>query len=140
MSLNETQKPERNPITHQAHKRETFWQITFPLVVGLVFVLILVILILVAATGDGRLAQAADAALIFLIIPLMLFTFISTIIFAAIAFGFIKLNSILPIYTKQAQDVFAMVRQQVQLGSDKAVEPILIIQSFFASLKALKRK
>ena len=140
MTMKEPQQPERNPKTHQAHKRETFWQITFPLIVGLVFVLILATLILVAATGDGRLAQAADAALVFLIIPLMLFTLIFTIIFAAVAFGIIKLNDVLPIYSKQAQDAFARVRQQVQLGSDKAVEPILKIQSFFASLGALKRK
>jgi predicted membrane protein len=140
MTINETQKPERNPKTHQDHKRETFWQITFPLILGLVFVLILAILTFFAATGDGPVAQAADTALIFLIIPLMMFTLISMIIFAAVTFGIIKLNSTLPIYTKQAQDALIRVRQQVQMGSDKAVEPILKIQSFFASLKALKRK
>lgn len=140
MEMNEIPKRERNPKTHEIHKRETFWQITFPLILGLVFALVLAVLTFVAATGDGRIAQAADAALIFLIIPLMMFTLISTIIFAAIAFGVIKLNDVLPFYTKQAQDIFAMVRQQVQMGSDKAVEPILKIQSFFASVNALKRK
>jgi amino acid transporter len=140
MTINETQKPERNPKTHKDHKRETFWQITFPLVLGVIFVLILAILTFMAATGNGRIVQSADAALIFLIIPLMLFTLISSIILAAIAFGIIKLNSTLPLYSKQLQDVLIRVRQQVQIGSDKSVEPILKIQSFFASLKALKRK
>ena len=140
MTINETQKPERNPKTLKDHKRETFWQITFPLILGLVFVLILAVLTFMAATGDGRITQAADAALIFLIVPLMLFTLISTIIFAAITFGIIKLNSTLPLYFKQAQDALIRVRQQVQVGSDKAVEPILKIQGFFASLRALKRK
>jgi heme/copper-type cytochrome/quinol oxidase subunit 2 len=140
MTTNETQKPERNPKAQKDHKRETFWQITFPLILGVIFVLILATLTFLAATGDGRIAQAADAALIFLIIPLMLFTLISTIIFAAITFGMIKLNSTLPFYFKQLQDVLVRVRQQVQMGSDKSVEPILKIQSFFASLKALKRK
>jgi heme/copper-type cytochrome/quinol oxidase subunit 2 len=140
MTINETQKPERNQKAQKDHKRETFWQITFPLILGVIFVLILATLTFLAATGDGRIAQAADAALIFLIIPLMLFTLISTIIFAAITFGMIKLNSTLPFYFKQLQDVLVRVRQQVQMGSDKSVEPILKIQSFFASLKALKRK
>ena len=140
MTISENQKPERNPKTHKDHKRETFWQITFPLILGVVFVLILAVLTFMAATGDGRITQAADAALIFLIIPLMLFTLISTVIFAAITFGVIKLNSTLPLYSKQLHDVLVRVRQQVQMGSDKSVEPILRIQSFFASLKALKRK
>ena len=140
MTINETPKLEPNPKTQKDHKRETFWQITFPLILGVIFVLILAVLTFMAATGDGRIAQAADAALIFLIIPLMLFTLISTIIFAAITFGMIKLHSTLPLYSKQLQDVLVRVRQQVQMGSDKSVEPILKIQSFFASLKALKRK
>ena len=140
MTMDEKPQLERNPETHKAHKREAFWQITFPLIVGVAFVVILSILTVLAATGGGRITQAADAALIILIVPLMLVTIIFTIIFGAIAFGIIKLNEVLPLYTKQAQDAIARVRQQVQVGSDKAVEPFLRIQSFFASLKALKRK
>ena len=140
MMENETQKRERNLETQKAHKREAFWQITFPLILGLVFVLILSILTVIAATGGGNITQAGDAALIILIVPLMMVTFVFTIIFGAVAYGIIKLNDILPIYTKQAQDVLAQVRVQVQMGSDKAVEPFLKIKSFFASVKALKRK
>jgi predicted PurR-regulated permease PerM len=131
---------ERNPDTHKAHKRETFWQITFPLIIGVVFVAILSVLTVLAATGGGNIKQAGDAALIILIVPLMLVTIIFTIIFAGIAYGVIKINETLPFYTKQAQDAFARVRQQVQMGSDKAVEPFLRVQSFFASLRAFKRK
>lgn len=138
--MNEIPKPEPNPKTQAAHKRETFWQITFPLIIGLVFVVILGVLTVVAATGGGRIAQAGNTALIILIVPLMLATIVFTIIFAAVAYGIIKLNETLPIYTRQAQDAFARVRQQVQMGSDKAVEPFLKTQSFFASLGAFKRK
>ena len=140
MSMNEIPKPEPNPDTQRAHKREAFWQITFPLIVGVVFVIILSVLTVIAATSGGRITQAADAALIILIVPLMLVTLLFTIIFGAVAFGIIKLNNILPIYTRQAQDAFARVRHQVQVGSDKAVQPFLKIHSFFASLNALKRK
>jgi amino acid transporter len=140
MTIHENQKSKRNPKTHKDHKRETFWQITFPLILGVIFVLILAIITFLAATGNGPITQAADAALIFLIIPLMLFTLISMIVFAAITFGVIKLNSTLPLYSKQAHDALIRVRQQVQLGSDKAVAPILKIHGFFASLKALIRK
>ena len=138
--MNETQLPERNPRTHQAHKREVFWQITFPLIVGVILVLVLAVLTLFAATGGGSVKQAADASLIFLIIPLMIVTVIFTIIFGALAYGIIKLNGMLPFYARQAQDIFMRVRQQVQLGSDKAVEPFLKIRSFFASVEALRKR
>jgi len=140
MTMNEKPQLERNPDTHKAHKRDVFWQITLPLIVGLVFVLILSVLTVLAATGGGNITQAGDAALIILIVPLMMVTIIFTIIFAAVAYGIIKLNEILPLYTRQAHDALARVRQQVQMGSDKAVEPFFRVQSFFASLKALKRK
>ena len=138
--MNEKPELERNPETYKAHKREAFWQIYFPVIMGLVFVLILSILTVIAATGGGRITQAGDAALIILIVPTMLVTIVFTIIFAAVAYGIIKLNQTLPLYTRQAQDAVQMVRQQVQLGSDKAVQPFIKIQSFFASLKALKQK
>ena len=123
--MNEIVKPERNPKTYQAHRREVFWQITFPLIVGLIFVLTMAILAVVAATGGGSVKQAGDASLIFLVIPLMCVTVLFIIIFGAIAFGITKLNSTLPGYTRQAQDFFVNVRQFVQTGSDKVVEPVL---------------
>jgi predicted PurR-regulated permease PerM len=138
--MDETPKPERNPKTHQAHQREVFLQITLPLIIGLIIALALAVLAVVAATSDGNIKQAGDAALIFLIIPLMFVTVLFTLIFSALAYGIIRLNGTLPFYTKQAQDVMEQVRRQVQVGSDKAVEPILKIRSFLASLGAIKPK
>lgn len=138
--MNETPERERNSRTEAAHKRETFWQITFPLIVGLTLALILAVLAVVSATSGGSVKQAADAALICLIVPLMMFTLIFMIIFGAVAFGLVKANEELPFAAKRAQDAFVRVRQQVQVGADKAVEPVLKIQSFFASLGAFKRK
>ena len=133
-------KPERNPKTHQAHRREVFLQITLPLIIGLIMVLTLAVLAVIAATNDGNIKQAGDAALIFLIIPLMIVTVLFALIFGALAYGITRLNGTLPIYTKQAQDIFEQVRLQIQLGSDKAVEPILKFRSFLASLGAIKPK
>jgi len=138
--MNEIQKLEPNPKTQQVHRRETFLQITLPLIIGLVLILFLAVLTVITATSGGSVAQAADASLIFLIIPLMLVTILFTLIVGAVAYGIIKLNANLPIYTRQVQDVLARAQQQVQIGSDKAVEPILRIRSFFASLGAFKRK
>ena len=138
--MDEPLERERNTRTEAAHKREVFWQITFPLIVGVVLALVLAVLVLVSATSGGSIKQAADAALVCLIVPLMIFTLIGMIIFGATAFGLVKANEELPFLAKRAQDGLEMVRYQVQVGSDKVVEPILKIRSFFASLGALKRK
>jgi hypothetical protein len=140
--MNETaeQARERNSHTEAAHKRETFWQITLPLIVGLVVVLTLAVLAVLAATGTGPIKQAGDASLIFLICPLMLVTILFAVILGAVAYGLVRANRELPFVFYQLQDIFERVRQQVQVGSDKAVEPVLKIRGFFASLGALKRK
>jgi len=138
--MEETPERERNTKTEATHKREVFWQITFPLLVGLILALTLAALAVVAATSGGRIKQAGDAALICLIAPMMFFTLVFGIIAGAIAFGLIKANQELPFVFKRMQDVFVRVRYQVQVSSDKAVEPFLKIRSFFASIGALKRK
>jgi uncharacterized Tic20 family protein len=138
--MDEPIKRERNTKTETAHKREVFWQITFPLIIGVLFALILAVLVLVSATSGGSIKQAADAALICLIVPLMFFTLIGLLIFGATAFGLVKANQELPFLAKQAQDVLERVRYQIQVGADKTVEPIIKIRSFLASISALKRK
>jgi uncharacterized BrkB/YihY/UPF0761 family membrane protein len=99
--MDETPTPERNPKTHQAHRREVFLQITLPLIIGLIIALALAVLAVVAATSDGNIKQAGDAALIFLIIPLMFVTVLFTLIFSALAYGIIRLNGTLPFYTNK---------------------------------------
>jgi hypothetical protein len=108
--------------------------------VGFALALTLAIIAVISATSGGSVKQAADAALMCLIIPLMFFTLFFGIISGAIAFGLVKANQELPFVFKQVQDVFEQVRYQVQVGSDKAVEPFLKIRSFLASIGALKRK
>jgi hypothetical protein len=138
--MNEPLERERNSRTEAAHKREVFWQITFPLIIGIILALTLAVLVVVSATSGGSIKQAADAALICLIVPLMITTLIFLVIFGATAFGLVKANQELPFLARQVQVVFERVRYQVQVGSDKAVEPILKIRSFLASMGALKRK
>lgn len=135
-----TQERERNSRTEAAHKREVFWQITFPLIVGILLALTFAVIAVISATSGGSVKQAADAALICLIVPLMFFSLVFMIIFGAVAFGLVKANQELPFVFKQVQDIMERVRYQVQVGSDKAVEPFLKIRSFFASIGALKRK
>jgi len=131
--------PERNPITHQDHRREVFWQITFPLVIGAILILGLAVWTAIAAAQGGNVSQPADASLVFLIIPTMAMAFILLVIIAGFAYAVIWLNKSIPPYACQVQDFFASARDILRVGADKVVEPILRIQSALAALRALKR-
>ena len=137
--MNEIQ-PERNPITHEKHRKEVFWQISFPLIVGAVLILGIVVFSIVAAITGGDVSEAADKLLIALIIPILIVSLIVIPILIGVAYGVIRLNHILPPNLYQVQLAFESARDYVRVWADKLVEPVLRIQSTLASLKALKRK
>jgi hypothetical protein len=133
-------QPERNPNTHRVHRREVFWQITFPLILGLLLILGLAVWTIVAATNGGNVSQPADASLIFLILPTMVMAIIPLALFAGLAYAVIMLNTIIPPYMRQAQDAMIRVRDGVRTGADKLVEPVIRFKTVIASLEILKRK
>jgi len=133
-------KSDRNPITHKTHRKEVFWQVTFPLIVGIVFALGLSVWTIVGAVKGSLASRAADISLMFLILPTMLLGLILFAIIASLAYAVIWLNNNTPSFTRQVQDRFEQVRDGVRNGSDKLVEPVIRYKSRIASLEALKRK
>ena len=132
-----SQKRARNLRTWRAHRHDVFWQITVPLIVILVVVFTLLGLTVFAAAGGGSVAKAGDAALVFLIIPLMVVALISMVVFGAIAYGLIRLNNTLPFFSKQVQDAFYLLQERVNTGADKVTAPILKVHGFTAAARAL---
>ncbi len=127
--------PERNPLTHKAHRREVFWQITFPIIIGAL--LILTPAVGVWFVGYDSASQAANISTMWLILPTLLFVFIFTLLIGGIAFGLIKLIAILPPYAALVQNFFITVNLRVGHIADLAAEPILKTSSAWASLNAL---
>ena len=130
----------RNPFTQEKHRREVFWQITVPLIIGLAFIAGLVALTIVTAAQGGNVSQAADTSLIFLLIPVMVMALIVLAILAALAYGIIWMNKNLPPYFKIAQDAMVRVSKGTISVADKLTDPIIRFRSMMASLEAFKRK
>jgi hypothetical protein len=131
---------ERNPNTHNTHKKQVFWQITFPLILGLLVVLALgVWAVLSAVQGDG-VSQSADASLVFLLMPVMVMTLIPFVLLTGLAYGVILLNKNLPAAMYKVQQVMVKIRDGVIKGAGKAVEPVLRIRSTTAALQYLRNK
>jgi len=129
--------PERNPVTYERHRKEVMWQILAPVLIGAVIVLALAIL---AITGtDAQVSKGADVSVIWLITPMLIITLIFLVLLGALIYAVMSLLGILPGYARLVQDYFNAVRVQVGIVSDKAVEPVLRMESIKASLRAVGR-
>jgi hypothetical protein len=129
-------RQEQNPVTAARHRKEVFWQITFP--VG-IFILVLLAMGLLASIPGTSVSVWANISLIWLIILMLIFTLILMFILAALAYLVIRINQTLPPYAFRAQCFFARLTGQVAHICDKAVEPALRSHALSASLRGLWR-
>lgn len=128
----------RNPLTAIRHRREVFWQITLPMVV---FVVVLLLLAVAAVGLSAPQASVwADISLIFLIIPVMFFALIVMLIFAASIYLSVRLLQVLPYYFFRAQNGFFRLNLQIGRLTNQLVEPILRIHAGNAALRVLIRQ
>lgn len=133
--------PERNPITRKTHRREVFWQITFPLILGAVILLLCVAGVLVTTfQGTARLGTWAAVSEIILVVPAMFAALILLALVGGTAYLITRLLAITPYYARLVQDIFVLIAVRVRKAADAAVEPILRLNGFSASLRALRRR
>jgi hypothetical protein len=131
----------RNPITHQAHNREVFQQITIPLIIGGLLVLLAAVgVVLTGIRGQGDIHRWAGVSLIWLILPMMVFAFLLLVLTAGLVYAVTRLLGVLPPFARQVQDAFVLVQLRVSKVSDSLVEPVLRTQQNLASLSALRRR
>ena len=129
--------PERNPVTYERHRKEVMWQILVPVIIGAVIILALAIL--AATRTDAQVSKGADVSVIWMITPMLVVALIFLVLLGALIYAVMSLLGILPGYASLVQDYFDAFRVQVGIVSDKAVEPVLRIESIKASLRALGR-
>lgn len=129
--------PERNPVTYERHRKEVMWQILVPVIIGAVIILALAIL--AATRTDAQVSKGADVSVIWMITPMLIVALIFLVLLGAMIYAVMSLLGILPGYARLVQDYFDAFRVQVGIVSDKAVEPVLRIESIKASLRALGR-
>jgi len=129
--------PERNPVTHRAHRRQVLLQITIPFII--VLVIFLAVSVLVTMGPDDAVSRWGDASLIWLIVPQLFVCLVFLILLGALAFGIVRLIQILPVYARQLQNFFNLIGLRTRNITDAVVEPFLRAQSFGAKIKALRK-
>jgi uncharacterized membrane protein len=127
--------PERNPLTHARHRKEVFWQITIPLMIGILLVLVAVTVVLLSATHAAtNLSRWADVSLIWLILPSLLIAFIFFIILIAFTYLITIVLKMTPPYARIIQLYFETGKSKVVFYSNKVTEPIVKARSVWAVL------
>jgi len=127
---------ERNPKTHAEHRREVFWQITLPLVLGVLLILAVVGAIIFSVTRPVTdVGRWADVSLIWLILPSLFFALIILIVLAGLIYAITFLQRLVPRYTLIIQVYFEKARAKVSQLLNLSTEPILRINSIWAAIR-----
>jgi sorbitol-specific phosphotransferase system component IIBC len=125
--------PERNPLVHAEHRRETFRQILLPLIIAFVLALVVVAIIIILGFGSTLdLSRLAAVSIIGMIIPSMLIALILLVVVLGLLFAISRLLGILPGYSRIVQSYFSQAQTTVSHITDQAVEPVLRLRSAWA--------
>ena len=140
METNDLISPEkqRNPITQDAHRRQAFWQIYFPLILFGAFVLIAIVLAVFADSAGA--SKWADISLIYMVSLAMVAFLITMIVVVVIAVYMARLIKATPYFFFIVQRYAYLIELRVKRVSNVAAEPFLRVHSFIAGARALRKK
>lgn len=128
--------PERNPITHAKHRKEVFWQIIFPMLIGVLLVLVVSIIVLLSATHEAtNLSRWADVSLIWLILPSLFFALLLLIFLGGVVYLVTVLLQITPRYACIIQNYFELGKYKVIQISHQITSPIVKGKSMWAVVR-----
>jgi hypothetical protein len=133
-STKSTLPREHNPETFQKHQKEVLWQITAPLIICVV-----VIILLMAVSVSPAVEQSlwADISLIWIILPNMVIALLMIVLLAGLIYGLIKLTGVMPYYAHKVQGFFNQVKYHTQKMDNRLVEPIVKGKAVSASVRKL---
>ena len=130
---------ERNPKTRAKFQRETWWQITFPLLVTVCVIFACTVGVFLFSGPQGT-AIVADYAVILLTLPTLLSGLVIIFSFAGCIYGVLLLIASVPPYAFVAQKVLNNVRDQVVSLSGKITGAVIGILSFVAAISTFLKK
>lgn len=129
---------QRNPITKEAHQRQTFFQIYLPLIIVALFLIIFIVLALVAQ--NENVSRWADISLIFLISVSLVVTLIAIAVIIVLTIYLTRLLKSSPYFFFEVQRITYIMEVRSKAIGNSIVEPVLRVNSFFAGLRALRKK
>jgi hypothetical protein len=127
---------ERNPKTHAEHRRESFWQITLPLVIGILLILAAVGAIIFSATQPMTdVGRWAGVSLMWLILPSLFFALLLLILLIGLVYLVSYLLRLIPHYALIVQLYFEAGKAKISQVANMIVEPLLRMRSTWAAMR-----
>lgn len=127
------QPTKRNPVTTKRFRRESWWQITFPVLVTALVSLASVALIYILS-GKAGVSVAADFSLILVILlNLLLGAFVLALVIGLL-YLLLRLLNLLPPYANTAQETMQKVHSKVDQVTDKIAARVITIRSLIVGI------
>ena len=124
--------------TYLKHRRELRWKILAPVIAASVLWVLCSGRVYVATFGyGGDVTLWAEISEIYLAIPTIIFLVILFALVGGLVFLMARLLSVLPRYTFMAQDLSYKMKAFVRRGADKAVKPVIFLDSLGASINRI---
>ncbi len=138
-NMNRYQPDWQQSTSYRMHKRQRFWQIFFPVGLGVAAILTLaVLIILTAVRGDraGDISIWTDTSLILLILPVLLFAVGVAVFLFVLIYLVGRVMKVLPPYAAIVQYYSKLIANKTRGLLDKLVEPMIATQSVKARVRA----
>ena len=131
-------EPVRNPATHEAFRRQVWFQIYLPLLACIILLAGLSVL-LWGANMAGASAWA-DASLILLSLPVVILSVIPIVFLGFVVYGVAYVTKQIPVPAHQVQQSLAQVQRMTQRAAEKIVQPMVAARAGGAAAKAVSAK
>ena len=133
--MKKTKPLSQKRTSYQAHRQDFRWQILAPMII--VLLLIIAASVAVTASPIASASLWADVSTIWLLIPLLVFAFISLIILSGMIYGMAKLLKITPTYTQKLYALICLATEKIEDIADATAKPIFFVEGISASIKSL---
>jgi hypothetical protein len=124
--------PYERPSIDQ-HNRQRFWQIIFPIVLFSLLIIIVSGFTIFAGAVSDRLW--ADISIIWLVIPVLMFSLVIIAILAGLIYLMTRLTKVTPNFTRRVQNLFSRLEKGTRKIADSSVQPILWVEQFKYSMR-----
>ena len=134
-----TSLPKRpRPLSDPKHRKQTFWQIWVPLCLSFLVILLLAVLAAISAgsSASPTVTKLSHLSTIYMITPVLIVGVVVLVLMGLVIYGMTRLIDILPVYTRMVQGFFRQIAEFFRMWSNRTVQPVLAIKSWWAGLKA----
>jgi hypothetical protein len=124
--------------SYNRHRKQRTTQILLPVILAALLFIGLIVFVNVATFGyNGDVGRWAAISTIWMSIPICLMGLVFLALLGGMVYLFGRLLGVAPTYTGKAQNFVHKLAIRIRLAANAAVKPVLAINGFGATLKAL---